>query len=175
MFMMKDKQMFYQIVKTKIGNIAIIWYEQGPKTKIAEIILPEFSITYLKKKYQGIIPWRNKTIEKMAAKIKNYIAGNRISFTLGLLDLSRLRSFQRKILLLTKNIPKGKVESYGSIAKKSNTPKGARAVGQALAHNPFPIIIPCHRVIRSDGSIGGFGGNVELKRKLLKIEGVIIK
>ncbi len=174
-FTMKDKRTFYQIVETKLGNFTIIWCEQGTKIKIAEIILPKFSIKYLKKKYRGISPGRHKKIERIATKIKEYISGKKTSFTLNILDLKRLKNFQRKVLSLTSKIQRGKVESYGSIAKKLGIPKGARAVGQALAHNPFPIIIPCHRVIKSDGSIGGFGGNVNLKRKLLKIEGVGIK
>ncbi|MEO0191005.1 MAG: methylated-DNA--[protein]-cysteine S-methyltransferase [candidate division WOR-3 bacterium] len=173
--MMRDRQIFYQIVKTKISNIAILWYEQGSETRITEIILPKFSIKYLKKKYRGISPGRHKKIERIATKIKEYISGKKTSFTLNILDLKRLKNFQRKVLSLTSKIQRGKVESYGSIAKKLGIPKGARAVGQALAHNPFPIIIPCHRVIKSDGSIGGFGGNIDLKRKLLKIEGVGIK
>ena len=69
-------------------------------------------------------------------------------------------------------IPKGKVSTYGRLAEKSGASKGARAVGNALATNPYPLIIPCHRVIRSDGSLGGFGGGLKMKKELLLMEGI---
>lgn len=174
---MGAKNIYYQFVKTRIGDIVIVWQEQGIKPKIIKIILPKLSRNYLEKKYPSIMPGRNKTIDKVASAIKNYISGKKIKFkfTIKFIDLQRLKHFQKKVLSLTNSIPRGRVESYGSIAKKLGIPKGARAVGQALAYNPFPIIIPCHRVIKSDGSIGGFGGNIDLKRKLLKIEGVCVK
>ena len=73
-------------------------------------------------------------------------------------------------------IPRGKVASYGAVSKAVfGTVKYARFVGQAMRMNPLPIIVPCHRVIKSDGTLGGFGGTVPLKKKLLKIEGIKIK
>ncbi|MEA3339092.1 MAG: MGMT family protein, partial [Chloroflexota bacterium] len=68
--------------------------------------------------------------------------------------------------------PRGWVSTYGRIAKSLGNPRAARAVGNALARNPFPIIIPCHRTIRADGRLGGFRGGVEMKRALLEMEGV---
>ena len=73
-------------------------------------------------------------------------------------------------------IPRGKVASYGAVSKAVfGTVKYARFVGQAMRMNPLPIIVPCHRVVKSDGTLGGFGGTVPLKKKLLKIEGIKIK
>jgi O-6-methylguanine DNA methyltransferase len=73
-------------------------------------------------------------------------------------------------------IPRGKVASYGDVSRAVfGTVKYSRFVGQAMKRNPLPIIVPCHRVIKSDGTLGGFGGTVPLKKKLLKIEGVKIK
>ena len=83
--------------------------------------------------------------------------------------------FQRKVLLTTYIIPRGSTETYASIAKKIGNPKSTRAVGTALAKNPFPILIPCHRVIRSDGKIGNYQGGTEKKRALLKKEGVKLR
>lgn len=80
--------------------------------------------------------------------------------------------FQQKVLRATSAIPRGKVSTYQCIAKQIGKPKAARAVGRALANNPFPLIIPCHRVIRSDGSLGGYQGGLKMKRALLKKEGV---
>jgi len=173
--MWNNRKLFYKIVKTEIGNIAILWSKQGTKPKIIQVILPKFSIRFIKKKYPDISSGRNREIDRVASEISNYISGKDVRFTTKLPDLKRLKNFQKKVLKLTIKIPKGSIATYGSIAKKLGIPRGARAVGQALANNPFPIIIPCHRVIRSDGSIGGFGDNIGLKRKLLRIEGVYIK
>ena len=68
---------------------------------------------------------------------------------------------------------RGKVSTYQRIAGHLDNPQAARAVGTALAHNPFPIIVPCHRAIRSDGALGGFQGGAEMKRALLEMEGVL--
>ena len=69
-------------------------------------------------------------------------------------------------------VPRGKVISYGQLAERISAPRAARAVGTALARNPFPIILPCHRVVKSTGHLGNFGGGVELKKTYLKMEGI---
>jgi methylated-DNA-[protein]-cysteine S-methyltransferase len=71
-----------------------------------------------------------------------------------------------------RTIPRGYVSSYSALAAHIGKPKAARAAGTALARNPFPIIIPCHRTVRTDGSLGGFGGGLPMKRALLEMEGV---
>jgi O-6-methylguanine DNA methyltransferase len=85
-------------------------------------------------------------------------------------------NFYNKVWHLTKKIPKGKVSTYGLIAKKLRT-KAYRAVGQALRHNPYAPRVPCHRVVKSDGSIGGFAGKMNNKKKviMLRKEGIKIK
>ncbi|MBN2538724.1 MAG: MGMT family protein [Deltaproteobacteria bacterium] len=88
--------------------------------------------------------------------------------------IDQCHDFQRRVLLETMQIPWGSVTSYGDLAKKISAPGAARAVGSALAKNPFPLIIPCHRVVKSDGSVGQFGGGAELKKALLRLEGVQI-
>lgn len=83
--------------------------------------------------------------------------------------------FESAVFEKTKEIPHGKVTTYGEIARALKRPGSARAVGNALNKNPSPIIVPCHRVVRSDGSIGGYAFGVEMKIELLTGEGVIIK
>lgn len=83
--------------------------------------------------------------------------------------------FQLRVWKTVKRIPYGKTRSYGWIARRVGKPRAARGVGQAMASNPVVLIIPCHRVIRGDGTIGGYGGKVWLKRKLLELEGVLVK
>jgi methylated-DNA-[protein]-cysteine S-methyltransferase len=86
-----------------------------------------------------------------------------------LLDLSGLTGFQREVLSFVASIPLGETLTYGQVAERLGRPKAARAVGSALAANPFPLIIPCHRVVGSKG-IGGYSSGVELKRRLLDVE-----
>ena len=89
-------------------------------------------------------------------------------------DLSKITEFQRKVLKITKKIPNGKVATYGLIAEVIGNRSYSRAVGNALNKNPYPIVIPCHRVVRSDGFIGGFAKGTPYKEKLLKNENVAI-
>lgn len=89
-----------------------------------------------------------------------------------MLRLDGCNPFRRQVLRAVFAIPRGRVSSYGRIAASVNRPGAARAVGTAMATNPFPIIIPCHRVIQSDGHIGEFGGGRPMKKMLLEIEEV---
>ncbi len=107
-----------------------------------------------------------------AREIKEYIAGRRQGFSLPV-DLQRAKPFQRAVLQATLTIPFGETRSYGWVARAIGAPRAARAVGHALATNPIPIIIPCHRVIASNGSLGGYTGGLPMKRKLLALEGVL--
>lgn len=92
----------------------------------------------------------------------------------GPVDLSRVGSFQRRVLEQLRRIPRGEVRTYRDIAREIGHPGATRAVGTACARNPVPLLIPCHRVIRSDGGLGGYSlrGGVALKRRLLEGEGV---
>lgn len=88
------------------------------------------------------------------------------------LNFNNLTNFQKRVLLEVLKIPRGKVSTYKSISIRAGVPRGARSVGNVMKFNPFPVVIPCHRVIKSDRSIGKFGGGVNLKKKLLIFEGV---
>ena len=90
------------------------------------------------------------------------------------IDFLEGTSFQRKVWRKIASIPFGQTRNYAWLAGAIGSPKGYRAVANACGANPIPLIIPCHRVIASDGSIGGFSGGIELKRKLLKLEGVTL-
>jgi len=103
-------------------------------------------------------------------QLGEYLTGGRRSFHLDL-DLRRDSTFQRRVWATTEHIPYGEVRTYGQIARAISSPGAARAVGRALGDNPVPIIIPCHRVVRTDGSLGGYGQGPEIKRALLALEG----
>jgi methylated-DNA-[protein]-cysteine S-methyltransferase len=107
--------------------------------------------------------------------VNNYLEGKTTEFNLKV-DRRALTEFQASVLFATREVPRGQITTYGEIARRIGKPKAAQAVGQALRHNPIPIVLPCHRVISSDGSLGGYGGvmNSERKIKLLKLEGVML-
>jgi methylated-DNA-[protein]-cysteine S-methyltransferase len=105
-------------------------------------------------------------------QLRAYFAGERRAFELPV-DLGRSSQFQRRVLTATAAVPAGRLVSYGDIARRIGRPGGSRAVGQALGHNPVPIVIPCHRVIAARGRIGGYTGGLAIKRALLRIEGTL--
>jgi methylated-DNA-[protein]-cysteine S-methyltransferase len=106
--------------------------------------------------------------------MERFLEGEAVAFDLGIVALEQCSEFQARVLQAEYGIPRGWVSTYGRIAAHLGIPRGARAVGGALARNPFPIIIPCHRAVRSDGRLGGFQGGLEMKRALLELEGVEI-
>jgi methylated-DNA-[protein]-cysteine S-methyltransferase len=116
-----------------------------------------------------------KSAEKVAgvaAQLRDYFAGKRRVFDLPL-DLRLTTPFQRQVLLAALQIPCGQTLTYAGLAQRIGKPKAARAVGQALGRNPIPIVIPCHRVLASDGSLRGYSGGrgIETKAQLLQLEG----
>ncbi|MFJ8935391.1 methylated-DNA--[protein]-cysteine S-methyltransferase [Streptomyces sp. NPDC102365] len=102
-----------------------------------------------------------------------YFAGERRDFELPL-DWSLISGFNRQVLReLASGVPYGAVVGYGDLARRVGQPGAAQAVGMAMGANPLPVVVPCHRVVERDGGIGGFGGGVETKRRLLALEGVL--
>jgi len=135
-------------------------------------IPPEAFIAHIEKEF-GLTPYHDpEKIRLVTDQVLAYLDGERLAFTIPL-DLSALTNFQRQVLLATLEIPRGQIATYGEIARRIGNPKSVRAVGQALGRNPLPIVIPCHRVIASNGSLGGYsgGGGLETKAKLLQLEG----
>ena len=111
-------------------------------------------------------------LSSLADDLGRYFAGERASFGRYRLDLSGTPPFLSRALRAARSIPYGQVRSYGWLAAAAGNPRAARAAGQAMARNPLPIVVPCHRVVAADGSLGGFGGGLEMKRALLELEGV---
>ena len=103
-------------------------------------------------------------------QLDNYFSGNLTRFSIPV-DLRVSTDFTYRVLLAASQIPFGQTISYGEIARLVGSPGASRAVGGALGRNPLPIVIPCHRVIATDGSIGGFTGGLAIKKALLRLEG----
>jgi methylated-DNA-[protein]-cysteine S-methyltransferase len=108
----------------------------------------------------------------LADDLVRFLDGEEVAFSTRLLALEDCSRFQREVLLQECRVPRGMVTTYGLLAEALGRPRAARAVGGALGSNPFPLVIPCHRTVRADGSLGGFGGGPAMKRLLLELEGV---
>ncbi len=106
---------------------------------------------------------------ELVGEIKDCLCGREVEFHCKL-DFSGISRFQKEVYEVVRSIPRGQTRSYSWVARALGRPNSARVVGQSLARNPFPIVVPCHRVISSDGSLGGYSGGVELKKRLLELE-----
>jgi len=105
-------------------------------------------------------------------ELTEYLAGRRQTFTVPV-DLRAAPAFHRAVYRALRRVPFGRTVTYAALARRVGRPRAARAVGQAMARNPVPLVVPCHRVVASAGP-GGFGGGLALKRRLLALEGVAI-
>lgn len=114
-----------------------------------------------------------KILRDTFRQLKEYFGGKRQIFDLAL--YFEATAFEKKVWQALSEIPFGQTASYGDIAKKIRNPNAVRSVGSANGKNPFCIVIPCHRVISSDGTLGGYSGGLKFKRELLKHEGVQLK
>ena len=108
-------------------------------------------------------------LDEAARQLEEYFAGRRRSFDLAV-DLRLARGFRRRVLDHLRAIPYGATASYAMVAAASGSPAAVRAVGSACATNPVPVVVPCHRVVRSDGTIGAYLGGSDAKRSLLALE-----
>lgn len=114
-------------------------------------------------------PEQGSLLESLPAKLAQYFAGVRVQFDEPV-DLRGMTDFQQQVLAATREIPYGQTRSYSWVAQRVGNPRAFRAVGQALGRNPVAIVVPCHRVVTSQGAVGGFGWGVEMKKLLLSIE-----
>lgn len=112
-------------------------------------------------------------LDEVRRELDEYFAGRRDRFELPL-DLVLARGFGRRILEATAAIPFGETRSYRDVAERAGNVKATRAAGNALGANPIPIVVPCHRVLRTGGGLGGYTGGLEKKEALLRIEGVLL-
>jgi methylated-DNA-[protein]-cysteine S-methyltransferase len=116
-----------------------------------------------------LVPSETK-VRALAKQIQDYLAGKRTSFDVEV-DLSHVTPFRRDVLMECARIPRGTVRTYSDLARRVKRPNAYRAVGSTMASNPIPIVIPCHRVVGVNNDLTGFGGGLDMKRKLLALEG----
>ncbi len=161
-------------IATAFGRVRLIWLRSASGPKVRRILLPgdPHTGTAMTEDMPFVRDPRDDGIRTLIAGIRSFLAGDDVHLSTDLLDLDRCSPFQRRVLLAEYGIPRGYVSTYGRIARHLGNPGAARAVGNALAKNPFPIVIPCHRALRSDGRTGGFQAGRDVKRRLLEMEGV---
>jgi len=167
----------YCILRSALGSFGLVWCEADGDPKIIRILLPAEQACMqdrVRITCGGAVPGSHPAIVELGEQIRSSLDGNAIEFDLDLLALDSCSEFQRRVILAEYAVPRGWVTTYGRIANHLGVSGGARAVGGALARNPFPIVIPCHRAIRSDGTLGGYQGGLAMKRTLLAYEGVAV-
>ncbi len=158
--------------QTAFGWVGLTWSDQG----LVALTLPQpteaGALSQLPAN-RGSIPRAATGLDVAALvdKLRRYFDGESVSFDEPL-DPTLGTDFQRRVWAITRAIPRGQTRTYGEIARQAGSQGAARAVGQSMARNPWPIVVPCHRVLGSDGSLTGFGGGVEMKRRMLELEGV---
>jgi len=160
----------YTAVAASFGEVFVA---AGPGG-LLEIALDGFEDAFLarlRRLYGPDVRRDDRGLAGVRRALRAYFDGRATTFALET-DLSRLRPFQRRVLEALGRVPYGEVISYGELARRAGKPQAARAVGQAVGANPLPLVYPCHRVIAGDGTIGGFGGGLQVKRALLALEGV---
>lgn len=163
----------YGEVDSPVGPLMIASSEKG----VCEIAFGEHEtreafLHHLRTR--GYRPVQNQTaIAAVAEQLSEYFRGERDRFEVPL-DVSGVTPFTREVLSATAQVPFGQLASYRGIAERIGKPAATRAVGNALGRNPIPVIIPCHRIVRSDSSLGGYTGGVRIKERLLSLEGVLL-
>jgi methylated-DNA-[protein]-cysteine S-methyltransferase len=160
--------------QTAFGWVGFAWSDQG----LVAVTLPESSklgaLSRLPEpRTSEPEPPQGLEVPALLQKLRGYFAGQPVTFDEPL-DPTIGTEFQRTVWALTREIPRGETRTYGQLARMAGAPGAGRAVGQAMARNPWPIIVPCHRVLGSDGSLTGFGGGVEMKRRMLGMEGALV-
>lgn len=160
-------QIFYISLDSPIGTVFVAATDKG----ICAISLAVSKETFFSEiKNLGRLERDDKRFTSLKKDLKEYFGGEEVDFRKYALDISSGTEFQRKVWKKLLGIPYGKTRSYKWLAEQAGTPNGYRAVGGANGKNPIPIIIPCHRVINSNGSLGGYSGGVWIKEWLLKLE-----
>ena len=158
----------YTAFDTEIGWVAILASPEG----LLAVTLPAKSAEEAHRMLGSRADGAARSPDRFAdlmERFRAYYAGRAVSFP-ETLDLSGATPFRQAVWEKTRLIPYGETRSYLWLARQIGKPEAARAVGQALGRNPLPVIVPCHRVVASDGTLGGFTGGLELKRQLLRLE-----
>jgi methylated-DNA-[protein]-cysteine S-methyltransferase len=167
--------MHFALFETAIGTCGVVWNERG----LTGVHLPDVNHARTRagitRRFPGASPGEPPAnVQQAIDGIVALLRGEKRDLRDIELDFDGVPEFNRRVYELARTIPPGATLTYGDIARRLASPGTARAVGQALGHNPWPVVVPCHRVLGADGGMGGFSapGGVATKRRMLAIEGV---
>ena len=166
----------FAFFETPVGRCGVAWSEAGLLGTWLPEADPERGRTRLAQRFPGLdeapMP---PTVAAVAERIAAHLGGSRIDYTDVVLDDGAVGEWEMSVYRAAAAIPFGQTRTYGALAKQLGRPDGAQAVGQALGRNPWPIVVPCHRILAADGKTGGFSapGGARTKLQLLEIEGAL--
>jgi methylated-DNA-[protein]-cysteine S-methyltransferase len=169
--LINSRLFIYHLIPSFIGEVGLVRKEGG---SLQRVLLPRRGVSLresIEESFPGAVPDAEDG-DAVCMQVKAFLAGAKVQFSLDVLDFAGVGGFARRVLTADHAIPRGRVMTYGGLAERLGVPGGGRAVGNVMARNPFPLVIPCHRVVGSDGRLNGFGGGLPMKRALLAMEGV---
>ena len=161
----------YATFETDIGRFLVVRGDRGLRAvRFSEELDVESELSLLTRGGRVLAVEDRITLRRVIDDIRDYLRGRQPEFDHEL-DLSGLSDFSRRVLYTVSGIPYGSLRAYKWVAAQVGSPRATRPVGQILSRNSLPIIIPCHRVVNSDGTLGGYsGGGTDMKRRLIEIE-----
>lgn len=166
---MYEKSLVFHVFPTEMGWVGVA----GREGRIGMLVLPkpsrEAAIEALREGNRGPLVESEHDFSGCARQLAGYFVGERVEFDCEL-DFGQAGEFDRQVWVAAREIGFGETRSYGWLAARIGNPHGARAVGQALGRNPIPVIVPCHRILRANGDLGGFGAGLDWKLRLLELE-----
>lgn len=169
--MLGDVELSYLVVETALGWFGLVLSPRG----LRATTLPRPSRQEAEREAIAMGASRPATADQgreVARRLQEYALGRPVSFADLPLDWAGLGTFQRRVLEALLRLPWGQITTYSELARLVGRPGAARAVGRVMATNPLPVVVPCHRVVGANGSLTGYGGGLEMKARLLALEGV---
>jgi methylated-DNA-[protein]-cysteine S-methyltransferase len=161
----------YDLVETPLGELFVGVSDHG-LCVISYEPEPEREIERLARRFGSRVLRSPRPVDPTRRQLHEYFEGRRRRFDVDV-DLRLAKDFGRSVLTELARVPFGEVTTYGALAARAGKPKAARAVGTIMNRNPVPIVLPCHRVVGANGSLVGYGGGLERKQALLRLEGAL--
>ena len=161
----------YDVTDSPVGPLLVAVSERG-LCRISFDAEPERQIESLARSFGARVLRSRRPLDDVKRELHEYFSGERRAFDLPV-DIERLTPFNRSVLEELARVPYGSLTTYGTLAGRAGRPRAARAVGTIMNRNPIPIVLPCHRVVGSTGSLVGYAGGLERKETLLELEGAL--
>lgn len=162
-----------EVCQVSWGWVGFAWSERG----LVRTTLPQPTEEEARRQLpRGGETWQPSGLDVagFADKLRRYFTGEAVALDEAL-DPRVGTDFQRRVWGVTRAIPRGETRSYSEVAREAGSRGAARAVGQAMARNPWPVVVPCHRVVGRDGQLTGFGGGITMKERILLMEGALYR